>query len=206
MLTFPTIKELQSKQNELDKLIHQQSAIKFEWISLWNVKRLKLALFTEVAEFANELKTFKVWRNKEEIDWSKAKTELIDCLCFFLGLCNIYQIDFLDFKNEHNEKISSINNKLYWGNVSDNQWKLEESGKINQLILTFFSKTNNLPLIENENRNQKASIKIQEKNAYYSWLQTFNEIVEKLKMDETEVLKVYLKKFDFNKERVKKGC
>ena len=101
MLTFPTIKELQSKQNELDKLIHQQSTIKFEWISLWNVKRLKLALFTEVAEFANELKTFKVWRKKKEIDWPKAKEELIDCLCFFLGLCNIYQIDFLDFKNEH---------------------------------------------------------------------------------------------------------
>ena len=204
MLTFPTIKELQSKQNELDKLIHQQSTIKFEWISLWNVKRLKLALFTEVAEFANELKTFKVWRKKKEIDWPKAKEELIDCLCFFLGLCNIYQIDFLDFKNEHNEESSSINNKLYRGNVSDNQRQLEESGKINQLILTFFSKTNNLP--ENENWSQKASIKIQEKNAYYSWLQTFNDIIEKLKMDEAEVLKVYLDKFDLNKERVKKGC
>ena len=30
MLTFPTIKELQSKQNELDELIHQQSVIEFE--------------------------------------------------------------------------------------------------------------------------------------------------------------------------------
>jgi hypothetical protein len=30
MLTPQTLKELQKKQNELDKLIHQQSAIKFE--------------------------------------------------------------------------------------------------------------------------------------------------------------------------------
>lgn len=204
MLTFPTIKELQSKQNELDKLIHQQSAIEFEWISLWNVKRLKLALFTEVAEFANELKTFKIWRKKKEIDWPKAKEELIDCLCFFLGLCNIYQIDFLDFKIEHSEESSSINKLCR--NTNDNWRQLEKSGKINQLILTFFSKTNDLPLIGDENWYKKERIKIQKKNAYYSWLQTFNEIIQALKMDEVEVLAVYLNKFDFNKERVKKGC
>ena len=126
-------------------------------------------------------------------------------MCFFLGLCNIYQIDFLDFKNEHSEENIPIN-KLYRDNINDNQWQLEESGKINQLILTFFSKTNDLPLIKNENQHQKPSIKIQEKNAYYSWLQTFNEIIQKLKMSKAEVLKVYLDKFDFNKERVKKGC
>ena len=203
MLTPQTLKELQKKQNELDKLIHQQSAIEFEWITLWNAKRLKLALFTEVAEFANELKTFKIWRKKEKTDWLKAKTELIDCLCFFLGLCNVYQIDFSDFKNEHNEYEI---NKTHQEKADGNLLQLKESGKINQLILTFFSKTNNLPLIENEDWYKKErAVEVQKKDAYYSWLQTFNEIIQELKMDEAEVLEVYLDKFKINKERAKKG-
>jgi dimeric dUTPase (all-alpha-NTP-PPase superfamily) len=53
-------------------------------------------LLVEVGEFANEIKSFKAWRKKAEIDWAKAREEFIDCLGYFLGLINIYQIE-IDF-------------------------------------------------------------------------------------------------------------
>ena len=207
MLTPSTLKKLQVEQNKLDQLIYQQyidsiiekehnikaggggtpiamPKIKFEWISLWNARRLKLALFTEVAEFANELKTFKIWRKKKETDWTKAKEELIDCLCFFLGLCNIYQINFASYQF---------------------QFPLKEK-EFNDLLLKFFSQTKKLSILNPKKKILTSTrlTKIQV-NTYYNWLQVFNEIVQKLKMSETEVLAVYLRKISFNKERAKRG-
>ncbi|KLL02505.1 MAG: dUTPase family [Mycoplasmataceae bacterium RC_NB112A] len=100
---------LKKEQTELDRFIYSQSSIQFEWISLWNAKRLKLALFTEVAEFANELRTFKIWAKKKPINENKVKEELIDCLCFFLGLVNFYQINFADISFSAFPKNQGIN-------------------------------------------------------------------------------------------------
>lgn len=100
---------LKKEQDQLDRFIYSQSSIQFEWISLWNAKRLKLALFTEVAEFANELRTFKIWAKKKPINENKVKEELIDCLCFFLGLVNLYQINFADIPFSAFPKSQSIN-------------------------------------------------------------------------------------------------
>ena len=107
-------------------------------------------MFTEVAEFANELRTFKIWRNKEEIDWSKAKTELIDCLCFFLGLCNIYQIDFANYQIQHKEmNLDAPQLKLKdlkAGLKKEKDIKKKIATEFNNLLLKFFSQTEKLTI------------------------------------------------------------
>ena len=104
IITKKTWEILSQKQAELEQLIIQKrnsdlgnnSTIPpLVWVSRFNVERLKLCLLVEVGEFANEIKSFKAWRKKPEINWAKAKEELIDCLCFFLGLVGIYQIDMV---------------------------------------------------------------------------------------------------------------
>jgi len=93
MITERNWESLKAKQAELDKLIVKKSPIDLKWVSYSNAERLKLALLVEVGEFANEIKSFKAWRKQTEISWDKAKEELIDCLGYFLGLVNIYQIE-----------------------------------------------------------------------------------------------------------------
>ena len=96
MITVKNWEVFKKKQEEFDKLILQSSQLDFKWVSHLNAERLKLALLVEVGEFANEIKSFKIWRKKKEIDLTKAKEELIDCLGYFLGLCNLYQIEMTD--------------------------------------------------------------------------------------------------------------
>lgn len=180
---------MQKKQRELDQAIYQQKpeSIGWEWYSLTNAKRLKLNILIEIGEFANELKTFKLWRNKKEIDLAKAKEELVDCLCFFLGLWDIYQIDFTDYKLN-----GSFKKEL----------------DFNDLLLDFFFQTENLIILEDETfykSKEKLRLTKKEKEAYYRWLQTFNKIVQKLAMDEEELLAVYLQKNDLNHQRVSRG-
>ena len=93
MITERNWELLKAKQAKLDKLIVQKSPTDLKWTSYSNAERLKLALLVEVGEFANEIKSFKAWRKQTEISWVKAKEELIDCLGYFLGLINIYQIE-----------------------------------------------------------------------------------------------------------------
>ena len=183
MLTPPILQKLKKEQNELDKLIYQQSSIEFEWVSLWNATRLKLALFTEVAEFANELRTFKIWAKKDKINENKVREELIDCLCFFLGLVNLYQIDYLPI-------ISSF-----------------PETEFNDLLLDFFAKTHHLALVEKKGLypNQIKLTPAQLKT-YQEWLTVFQHCCQKIKIEsesETELLKVYLGKKDINLGRQK---
>ena len=96
MITVKNWEILKKKQEEFDKLILQSSQLGLKWVSHLNAERLKLALLVEVGEFANEIKSFKIWRKKKEIDLTKAKEELIDCLGYFLGLCNLYQVGMAD--------------------------------------------------------------------------------------------------------------
>ena len=93
MISVKLWKKLRKKQEEFDKFILQKSQLDLRWVSRFNAERLKLALLVEVGEFANEIKSFKIWRKKKEIDLIKAKEELIDCLGYFLGLCNLFQIE-----------------------------------------------------------------------------------------------------------------
>ena len=93
MISLQIWNNIIKKQDKLEQLVVKKSPFELKWVSIFNAERLKLALLVEVGEFANEIKSFKAWRKKPEIDWKKAKEELIDCLCFFFGLVSIYKVD-----------------------------------------------------------------------------------------------------------------
>jgi len=82
---------------------------------------------------------------KTEIDLEKAKEELVDCLCFFLDLSNIFRIEPKDLP-------VAIEKKEY---------------HYNKLFLKFFQITNNLPVIENEDWYNSEQIKLTEPSIYY---------------------------------------
>ena len=175
---------LKQKQSKLDQLIVEKSPIDLKWISYSNAERLKLALLVEVGEFANEIKSFKAWRKKPEIDWAKAKEELIDCLGYFLGLVGIYQVDIPPFLLTEDEK---------------------KFGLFNELLLDFFAKTNDLYVEKNEqfyNLENKETIKDKTKNTYHEWWWIFEKVCWKLKIGENELLDIYLEKNRTNLKRV----
>ena len=97
MLTPQTLKELQNKQKELDNFIVQKKNLT-DTDSKASFIRTKIALLVEIGELANELKTFKHWKSQKDINWEKAKEELIDCLHFYLSWSNSFGIDFSDYK------------------------------------------------------------------------------------------------------------
>ena len=182
MITIKNWETLVNKQFEVDRLIIEKNTIDLKWFSYSNVKRLKLALLVEVGEFANEIKSFKAWQKKIEINWVKAKEELIDCLGYFIGLCSIYQIDFLF--NLVEEKVQDL--------------------PFNELLLDFFVKTNELFIVEEEQFYKLGATKLTEKNSintYYSWLKIFNQICYKLSINEQELLDIYLEKNRINQQR-----
>ncbi len=180
MITNKTREILVKKQAELDQLIVEKSNTNLKWISHFNAERLKLALLVEVGEFANEIKSFKAWRKKQEIDWTKAKEELIDCLGYFLGLCNIYRIDFpFNFTPKNQD------------------WTF------NKLLLDFFAKTNNLFILKKPDLYNLEKVEIANQSSYHEWLKTFQELCGKLPIDEKELLDVYLHKNKINQERAK---
>jgi dimeric dUTPase (all-alpha-NTP-PPase superfamily) len=192
IITEKTWEMLSQKQAELEQLIIQKrnSDLKnnsnfqpLVWMSCFNAKRLKLCLLVEIGEFANEIKSFKAWRKKQVIDWTKAKEELIDCLCFFLGLSNIYQIK--------PKEILSIPEK--------------KDIISNELLLDFFYKSNNLYIEENEEfyKLDKREIGNKRKNTYYDWLKTFNQICKNYQIDEKQLITIYLDKNTTNQARAK---
>lgn len=178
MLTKKTWTILKQKQAELGQLIVQKSEPKLEWVSRFNAERLKLCLLVEVGEFANEIKSFKAWQKKKEIDWEKAKEELIDCLCFFLDLSSIYQVEISDFS-----------------------FSLPPEAHFNQLLLEFFTKTNDLLIIREENFYPAGKVKINDPNTYYDWLKIFQALGEKLTISEPELLTIYFQKNEKNQQR-----
>jgi len=184
MITIKNWEILVNKQFELDRLIIEKNNIDLKWFSYSNIKRLKLALLVEVGEFANEIKSFKAWRKKTEINWTKAKEEFIDCLGYFIGLCSIYQIDFLfNFVEENSQDLP-----------------------FNELLLNFFVKTNDLFIVEDEQFYKLGATKLTEKKAiitYHNWLKIFNQICNKLSINEQELLDIYLEKNRINQQRAK---
>ena len=120
------LSEIKKIQQELDEKIYLQSQVEWQWNSEINIKRLKLCLLVEIGEFANELKTFKIWSKKHNLQLEKAKEELIDCLSFFIGLSLVKKIPIEEFEF--------------------NIQKLETN--INDLLLSFFSETINLSIDE----------------------------------------------------------
>ena len=165
MLTSEILKKLQLEQKKLDEFIFQKNSIN-DGDSKKRFIRTKIALLVEIGELANELKTFKHWKSQKEINWDKAKEELIDCLHFYLSWANSFQIDFSDYKFR----------------------KLAPEPDFNELLLALFSETESFSLAVPFNIvKQKASDNI--KKSWEEYLATKNESEEKLLREKEEVAK-----------------
>lgn len=194
MITTSLFTRLKKEQAELDSFIYKQSSIKFEWISFWNAKRLKLALMTEIAEFANELRTFKIWAKKDKADENKVKEELIDCLCFFLGLVNLYQIDF-----------PTITPVPFLETEFNDLNQLKKNEAMNDLLMDFFAKTYHLALVEKtELYPHQIKLTPVQLKTYQEWLTVFQHCCQKVEIkNEGELLSIYLGKKKINLGRDK---
>jgi dimeric dUTPase (all-alpha-NTP-PPase superfamily) len=181
MLSNETLKRLQTEQKKLDEFIkkgylQRNNKENYEKDSYL---RVKIALLVEIGEFANELKTFKHWKKQTEINWSKAKEELIDCLHFFLSLINNYQVDFADYQSE----------------------KIVPETSCNELLMEFFWTATQLPTqlpnlltIPEEKEN---------KNIFYNSWKAFDKVFQKLGMNEEDIENAYMVKNKVNWERQK---
>jgi len=190
MLSKKIWEELRQKQAELGKLIIEKRNSDLEnnpavppliWVSHFNAERLKLCLLVEIGEFANEIKSFKAWRKKTEVDWAKAKEELIDCLCFFLDLSNLFQIELVEFSFSTEKKVLHFN----------------------ELLLELFYKTVGLPILEGEELYSSGKTKITNQNTYYEWLKIFQILCIKMAIGESELKTIYLRKNEKNKLRAR---
>jgi dimeric dUTPase (all-alpha-NTP-PPase superfamily) len=173
MLNSETLKKLQLEQKKLDEFIIQKNNITDSQTTK-SFTRGKIALLVEIGELANELKTFKHWKKQKEINWEKAKEELIDCLHFYLSWANSFQIDFADYKFQ----------------------KLTPEPDYNELLLALFSETEAFSIYAPWKVRKQKMLALQEKNwednisklnpedkDYKKNLESFREIKEKIKHD-----------------------
>jgi hypothetical protein len=104
------------------------------------------------------------------MDLTKVKEELIDCLCFFLGLCNLYQIN-----NPIVKEIAATENKSKTSKLKYNEDDLDinetQAAALNDLLLKIFFSTVKLTILENETAyNSKKEIKLSDtEKATYSY-------------------------------------
>jgi dimeric dUTPase (all-alpha-NTP-PPase superfamily) len=181
MLSIKVLEELKEEQGKLDRFIVQKKNLDNNY-SKSSFVRTKVALLVEIGELANELATFKHWKKQKDINWEKAKEELIDCLHFYLGWVNELEIDFTDYKFQ----------------------KLTPESDFNELLLAFFSETNSFSITKqqkittdsNENKSFLSKIKAKKNQIiFYHWLMIFEELAQKLGMDSEEKIKdEYMKK------------
>src|SRR4051812_42317283 len=98
------------------------------------------------------------------MDLTKVKEELIDCLCFFLGLCNLYQIDNPTALENKSTKTSK---PKY--NEDDLDINETQAAALNDLLLKIFFSTVKLTILENESAyTSKKEVKLSdtEKETY----------------------------------------
>lgn len=80
------VKRLHQMQHDFDRMIYETMEERLDEGE--RVKRLFLALIVEVAELANEEKSFKFWKKKKERDRNKILMEYSDGYHFILSLGN----------------------------------------------------------------------------------------------------------------------
>jgi len=107
-------KEIFHLQAELDKHIHQEHHVNYQMIQ----PELKLALFTELAECANEIRSFKFWSLKKPSDRSVILEEYADGLHFITAIGICHKIDTVfDLKEQeaftNKREITEAFNKLF---------------------------------------------------------------------------------------------
>ncbi len=75
-------KKILEMQKALDKNIQKIHNIKAEEVTMHKV----VALIVEIAEFANEIQTFKYWKKQKNINDKLVLEEFVDGIHFFLSL------------------------------------------------------------------------------------------------------------------------
>jgi dimeric dUTPase (all-alpha-NTP-PPase superfamily) len=217
MLSLETIKKLQNEQKKLDEFIVKKNNITDNFKSKESFIRTKIALLVEIGELANELKTFKSWKKQKEVNWEKAKEELIDCLHFYLSWANSFQIDFVDYKfqklvpeTDYNELLLAFfsETEKFSLNVplkilkpkmlANHEKTLERMKDAKEKTKKDFEKMNSSFLEEIEAEKNKAS--------FYRWLIIFEELAQKLGMkNEQDIYNAYIAKNKINWERQQKN-
>jgi dimeric dUTPase (all-alpha-NTP-PPase superfamily) len=232
MLSNETLKKLQTEQKKLDEFIIQKKNL----TDIDNKKgftRIKIALLVEIGELANELKTFKHWKNQKEVNWEKAKEELIDCLHFYLSWVNHFQIDFSDYKfckmatdPDYNELLLALFSETETFSIYA-PWKVR---KLKMLAVHEKSWENDVSKLDPEDKDYKKNLEdfreikekirhdiekmsdnflegiSEEKNkqSFYRWLIIFEELARKLGMkSEKDIENAYMAKNKINWERQK---
>jgi len=193
MLTSEILKKLQLEQKKLDEFIFQKNSIT-DGDSKKRFIRTKIALLVEIGELANELKTFKHWKSQKEINWDKAKEELIDCLHFYLSWANSFQIDFSGYKF----------------------CKLATDPDYNELLLALFSETESFSIYAPWKVRKLKMLAFQEKTweeqisklnpedkDYKNNVKSFQELKEKTKKDIEKMSDNFLERI--NEEKNKEG-
>ena len=230
MLTLLTLQKLQTEQKKLDKFIVKKKNLS-DTDSRKSFVRTKIALLTEIGELANELATFKHWKSQKEVDWNKAKEELIDCFHFYLSWANSFGIDFSDYKfrklvpePDFNELLlalfsetESFSINLPWNKfkpkmlaIHEKTWeeqinKLNPEDKDYKKNVEGFRKVKEETLKNMEKLSNSFLKEIKEdknKAGFYRWLIIFEELATKLGMKtEKDIEDAYLKKNAKNWER-----
>jgi len=224
MLTPEILKRLQNEQKKLDEFIIQKNNITDSQTTKSFV-RTKIALLVEIGELANELKTFKHWKKQKEVNWEKAKEELIDCLHFYLSWANSFQIDFADYKFQKLAPETDYNELLLALFSETEKFSLAVPFNIvKQNAIANFEKSwqkNLNDLGENPKKEEfekemekvkkdieKTNISLlegikEEKNkaSFYRWLIIFEELAQKMGMSEKDIESAYLTKNKINWKR-----
>jgi dimeric dUTPase (all-alpha-NTP-PPase superfamily) len=100
-----TMNELLNLQDLLDRKIQYNLAekgVKVTEKELLNSKQI--ALFTEVAEFCNELQSFKYWKQNKSVNEKALIEEFVDILFFWLSLANQLEFTAADLENAYMDK------------------------------------------------------------------------------------------------------
>ena len=230
MLTSEILKKLQLEQKKLDEFIFQKNSIT-DGDSKKRFIRTKIALLVEIGELANELKTFKHWKSQKEINWDKAKEELIDCLHFYLSWANSFQIDFSDYKfcklatdPDYNELLLALFSeteafsiyapwkvcKLKMIAFQEKIWE-EQISKLNPEDKDYKKNVKSFQELKEKTKKdiEKMSDNFLErineeknKEGFYRWLIIFEELAQKLGMkSEKEIEVAYMTKNKINWKR-----
>lgn len=105
------LRGLLRKQEELDEIILERAGIK-----KYPYESMKLALLVELGELANEVQSFKHWKQHKEINREKVLEEFADCLHFALSLEN--QLNQIPDEMLNNPKFFITENKKYDKNIN----------------------------------------------------------------------------------------
>ena len=228
MLSNETLKKLQTEQKKLDEFIVRNNNITDNFKSKESFIRTKIALLVEIGELANELKTFKHWKKRKEINWEKVKEELIDCLHFYLSWVNSFQIDFADYKfqklapePDYNQLLLALFSETEAFSINV-PWNIIKQNAIANFEKSWQKNLNDLG--ENPKKEEfekemekvkkdieKTNISLLEgikeeknKSSFYRWLIIFEELAQKLGMkNEKDIENAYLAKNKINWERQK---